>query len=252
LTHEAFKDFETRQTIIRQLLQYSQMYQLQGINFDIENVKPEDGPIVTQFVRESAPYLHQAGLSVSMDITFAAGENNNWSSFYQRKELSQLTDYLIVMAYDEHTGKSTGAGSVASLPWVEQNLQKLLKEVPNQKLILGVPLYTRLWKDQQNADGSTELTAKALPMDKVKQWLTEKGVKPVYDDATGQNYAEYYAADEKATYKIWIEDDTSLNKRAKLAADYKLAGIGTWSRFFGDSTAWTALNLPPDKALTRK
>jgi ATP-binding cassette subfamily B protein len=111
----------------------------------------------------------------------------------------------------------------------EQNLQKLLKEVPNQKLVLGVPLYTRLWKDQQNADGSTELTSKALPMDKVKQWLQEKGIRPVYDEATGQNYAEYYDANEKATYKIWVEDDLSLNKRAKLAADYKLAGIGTWS-----------------------
>lgn len=252
LTHGAFKDFDTRQSLIRQLLQYSQMYHLQGINFDIENVNSADGPLVTQFVREAAPYLHEAGLVVSMDITFSAGVNNNWSSFYQRKELSEVTDYLIVMAYDEHTGAQTGAGSVASLPWVEQNLQNLLKEVPNQKLVLGVPLYARLWKEQQKADGTTEITAKALTMDKVKEWLTEKGVKPVYDEKSGQNYAEYYAADEKATYKVWIEDDFSLSKRAKLAADFKLAGIGTWSRYFGDQSAWTALNLSTDKAVTKK
>jgi spore germination protein YaaH len=252
LTHEALKDFETRQNMIRQLLQYSKMYQLQGINFDIENVKSEDGPLVTQFLREAAPYLHEAGLIVSMNITFSAGENNNWSSFYQRKELSQVNDYLIVMAYDEHTGARTGSGSVASLPWVEQNLQMLLKEVPNNKLILGVPLYTRLWKEQQNADGTTEITAKALTMDKVKEWLSKTGVNPVYDEKSGQNYAEYYAADEKATYKIWIEDDLSLNKRAKLASDYKLAGIGTWARYFGAQTAWTALNLDPNKAVTKK
>ncbi|MFF2445780.1 glycosyl hydrolase family 18 protein [Neobacillus sp. NPDC058068] len=252
LTHEALKDFETRQTIIRQLLHFSQMYQLQGINFDIENVNQEDGPFVTQFMREAAPYLHDAGLVVSMDITFSAGDNNNWSSFYERPKLAQIVDYLIVMAYDEHTGASSGAGSVASLPWVERNLQNLLSEVSNERLVLGVPLYARLWKEQTNADGSTEVTAKALAMDQVKTWLTEKGLKPSYDEASGQNYAEYDDQAENATYKIWLEDESSLQKRAALAVKYELAGVGTWSRFFGDQTAWTALDLKAAKALTQK
>ncbi|MFK9093734.1 glycosyl hydrolase family 18 protein [Bacillus salipaludis] len=252
LTHEAMKDFETRQTIIRQLLHFSQMYQLQGINFDIENVNQADGPLITQFIREAAPYLHEAGLVISMDITFSAGDNNNWSSFYERAKLAQIADYLIVMAYDEHTGAASGSGSVASLPWVERNLENLLKEVPNEKLILGVPLYARLWKEQTNADGTTEVTAQALSMDKVKAWLAEKGLQPTYDEESGQNYAEYAAADENATYKIWIEDELSLKKRADLAATYQLAGIGTWSRVFGDLTAWTALNLNTDNAVTQK
>ncbi|QCJ42761.1 peptidoglycan hydrolase [Bacillus sp. S3] len=252
LTYEAFKDFETRQAIIRQLLHFSQMYQLQGINFDIENVNQADGPLVTQFMREAAPYLHEAGLIVSMDITFSAGENNNWSSFYERPKLAEIVDYLIVMAYDEHTGSSSDAGSVASLPWVERNLKNLLTEVPNGKLILGVPLYARLWKEQTNTDGTVEVTAQALSMDKVKAWLTEKGLQPKYDEESGQNYAEYAAADENAIYKIWIEDELSLKKRADLAETYDLAGIGTWSRLFGDSTAWTALNLNSDQAVTQK
>jgi spore germination protein YaaH len=252
LTHEALKDFETRQTIIKQLLHFSQMYQLQGINFDIENVKQEDGPLVTQLMREAAPYLHEAGLVVSMDITFYAGENNNWSSFYERSKLAEIVDYLVVMAYDEHTGASTKAGSVASLPWVERNLQKLLQEVPKEKLILGVPLYARLWKEQQKEDGTIEVTAKALSMAQVKEWIAEKGVQPVYDEESGQNFVEYYSEDEKATYKIWIEDELSLIKRADLAKSYQLAGIGSWSRFFGDESAWTALDLLKNQTVTQK
>ncbi|MDQ1145876.1 spore germination protein YaaH [Bacillus sp. SORGH_AS 510] len=252
LTHEAFKDYETRTAIIRQLLHFSQMYHLQGMNFDIENVNPEDGPLITQFMREAAPYLHEAGLVISMDITFSAGENNNWSSFYERPKLANIVDYLIVMAYDEHTNAATGAGSVASLPWVEDNLDRLLTEVPHEKLILGVPLYARLWKEQTNADGTVEITSKALAMDKVKAWLSEKGVQPKYDEASGQNYAEFYAAEESATYKIWIEDEFSLNKRVELAIKYKLAGIGAWSRLFGDQTAWTALNLLAERTVSQK
>ncbi|MEH7180463.1 glycosyl hydrolase family 18 protein [Neobacillus vireti] len=252
LTHEALKDFETRQYIIRQLLHFSQMYQLQGINFDIENVYQEDGPLVTQLMREATPYLHEAGLVVSMDITFYAGENNNWSSFYERSKLAGIVDYLIIMAYDEHSGSSPVAGSVSSLPWVEKNLQALLKEVPKEKLILGVPLYTRLWKEQQKEDGTIEVSSQALSMAKIKDWLAEKAVQPVYDEVTGQNYAEYYAEAEKATYKVWIEDELSLNKRASLAAAYQLAGVASWSRLFGDQTAWTAINMDPNKAVTQK
>ncbi|NWQ43782.1 SH3 domain-containing protein [Bacillus sp. EB106-08-02-XG196] len=252
LTHEALKDFETRQKIIVQLLHFSQMYQLQGINFDIENVKQEDGHLVTQFMREATPYLHEAGLVVSMDITFYAGENNNWSSFYERSKLASIVDYLIIMAYDEHSGSSPVSGSVSSLPWVEKNLQNLLTEVPKEKLILGVPLYTRLWKEQQNADGTKEVSSQALSMMKVKEWLAEKGLQPVYDEESGQNYVEYYAEDEKATYKVWMEDELSLSKRANLASTYQLAGVASWSRNFGDQTAWTAINMDPNKALTQK
>jgi spore germination protein YaaH len=252
LTHEALKDFETRQTIIRQLLYFSQMYQLHGINFDIENVKQEDGPLVTQFMREATPYLHEAGLVVSMDITFSAGDNNNWSSFYERSELSQIVDYLIVMAYDEHWGPASGAGSVSSLPWVETNLQNLLTEVPNDKLILGVPLYTRLWKEQKLDNGEIEVTASALSMDKAKDWITENALQPILDPISGQNYAEFYDENENATYKMWLEDELSLRKRAELAALYQLAGVATWSRSFGDQTAWASLNLTDNQAVTQK
>lgn len=252
LTHEALKDFETRQKIIVQLLYFSQMYQLQGINFDIENVKQVDGPLVTQLLREATPYLHEAGLVVSMDITFYAGENNNWSSFYEREKLAGIADYLIIMAYDEYPGSSPIAGSVSSLPWVENNLQNLLKEVPNEKLILGVPLYTRLWKEQVKEDGTTGITSQSMSMTKMKEWLAEKGLQTTYDVASGQNYAEYYAEAENATYKVWIEDELSLTKRADLAGKYQLAGVASWSRNFGDQAAWTAINMNPNQEVTQK
>lgn len=236
LTHEAFKDFETRQNIIRQLLAFSQQYQLNGINLDIENVREEDGPLVTQFVREATPYLHQAGLIVSMDITFIT--DGNWSAFYEREKLAETVDYLMVMAYDEHWGTSPKAGSVASFPWVEHNLQNLLEVVPKEKLILGVPLYTRLWEIKDTG----EISSKSMKMAEAKEWLAEKGVTPVYDESSGQNYAEFYDPAAQTTYRMWLEDDLSLKKRAELAAKYELKGVASWSRYFADETAWLALS----------
>lgn len=243
LTYKAFKDFETRQKMIRELLHYSQIYHLDGINLDIENVNPEHGPLVTQFVREATPYFHEAGLIVSMDITFMA--SGNWSAFYEREKLASIVDYLAVMAYDEHWGSSPVAGSVASLPWVENNLQDLLELVPNEKLILGVPLYTRLW----SVKDSGEVSSTALTMDEVKEWLDTNKLTPTYDEASGQNYAELYATEEQTTYKIWLEDELSLKKRVELAMKYELAGVASWSRYFADETAWLALNM--EKAVTQ-
>jgi spore germination protein YaaH len=241
LTHETFKDYETRQHMIRQLLHYSQTYQLNGINIDIENVNIEDGPLITQFVREATPLFHESGLTVSMDITFISS-SGNWSGFYEREKLAEIVDYLIVMAYDEHWGSSPIAGSVASLPWVEENLNRLLSIVPNEKLILGVPLYTRLWKEEVLTDGSLKVSSKALSMSKIKEWLKENNVQSVYDELTGQNYGELFVKEENVTYKVWLEDEYSLRKRAELMVKYELAGVASWSRFFADDTAWSALN----------
>ncbi|WP_394141510.1 glycosyl hydrolase family 18 protein [Cytobacillus oceanisediminis] len=246
LTHEAFQSFETRQNMIRQLLHFSKLYELNGINLDIENVNPGDGPLITQFVREATPYFHEAGLIVSMDITFISS-SGNWSAFYERDELAEIADYMVVMAYDEHWGSSPVAGSVASIPWVEENLKNLLEVVPNEKLILGVPLYARLWEQKQ----SGEVSSKALSMNKVKEWLSENKINPAYDHASGQNYAEHYSEEDQTTYRIWLEDELSLKKRADLARKYKLAGVASWSRYFADESAWTALSLG-DEQVTKK
>lgn len=236
-THEVFKDYQKRQTVIRQLLVYSEMYDLDGINIDIENVREEDGKYITQFVREATPYLHDAGLTVSMDITFIAG--GNYSAFLQRDHLAEIVDYLVVMAYDEHWATSPNPGSVASFPWVEANLETLLDIVPNDKLVLGVPLYARLWEEKENG----ELSSKSLSMESVEEWLKEHKVTPTYDEASGQNYGEYYDKKTKSTFKIWLEDELSLTKRAELVEKYNLAGLASWSRTFANEAAWSALSL---------
>ncbi|HEO8419155.1 glycosyl hydrolase family 18 protein [Niallia sp. FSL W8-0635] len=236
-THEVLKDYQKRQTVIRQLLVYSEMYKLDGINIDIENVREEDGKYVTQFVREATPYLHEAGITVSMDITFIAG--GNYSAFLQRDHLAEIVDYLVVMAYDEHWATSPIAGSVASFPWVEANLETLLDVVPNDKLVLGVPLYARLWEEKENG----EISSKSLSMASVEEWLKEHKVTPTYDEVSGQNYGEYFDKETKSIYKIWLEDELSLAKRAELVERYSLAGLASWSRTFANETAWSALSL---------
>ena len=240
-THKALKDFSTRQEIIRQLLQYSNMYQLDGINLDFENVNIEDRDLLTQFARELTAYMHQAGLVVSMDITFISN-SENWSQFYDREKLAKIVDYLIVMAYDEHWGNSPEAGSVASLPWVENNLKKLVEVVSNERLILGVPTYTRLWKEQTTPGGNIEVSSKAYNMDDIQKWIKEHGVTVKYDEKTGQDYGEYFDQKENVLYKVWLENEKSLKKRTGIVHQYQLGGIASWNRSFANGSAWNTIH----------
>ncbi|MCI3923117.1 glycosyl hydrolase family 18 protein [Paenibacillus sp. TRM 82003] len=238
MTSEALSTYDRRMHMARQLISWAELYRLDGINIDFENMHVEDGPLLTQFVRELTPLLHEAGLTVSIDVTFIS-TSPNWSMFYDRKALGAVVDYMMVMAYDEHWASSPVAGSVGSLPWVENGVKRIIEQgVPPSKIVLGVPFYTRIWTEQ-TVDGKQKVSSKAVGMDTVRGIVAEKKLKPVLDAATGQNYVEY--EEDGALKKIWIEDDTSMKGRVEIAKKLGLAGIASWSRNFANDSVWRTI-----------
>jgi spore germination protein YaaH len=245
LTHEVLSSYEKRKNIILQLLYYAELYDLDGYNVDFENVYLKDKENVVQFMRELTPYLHEQRLVVSIDVTIKSN-SEMWSLFLDRPALGQIVDYMMVMTYDEHWGSSPVAGSVASLSWVERGLRGVLAEVPNEKLLLGVPYYTRLWKEEL-VDGKTKVTSRAYSMQGITNWLEERQVEISYDEASGQNYAEYFDDEEKVWYKVWIEDEMSMQKRMNLVLKYDLAGVASWRRGFEKPAIWEVIEQELNK-----
>jgi spore germination protein YaaH len=245
ITTQALSTYDKRMKIIRQLLAFAQMYKLQGINIDFENVNLKDKANLTQFVREMTPLLHEQGLVVSIDVT-TKSTSENWSLFYDRAALAQIVDYMMVMTYDEHWASSPVAGSVASLPWVEKSIVQIMKEdgVPPSKLVLGIPYYTRIWTEQ-NVNGKKEVTSRAVFMETVQKLIQEKGLKPSYSSETGQNYVEY--VEDGKLNKIWIEDETSIRTRIELAKKYDLAGVASWRRGYETPNIWEVIRETLEK-----
>lgn len=240
LTTEALSSFDRRKNAITQVIESARQLGIQGINVDFENVKTTDKDNFTQFVRELTAYSHSNELTISVDVT-PKSNTENWSLFLDRKALGKITDYMIVMAYDEHWASSPKAGSVASLPWVEQVLTKILKEdeVPPSKMILGIPFFTRLWTEEEK-DEKTEVSSKAMAMSAVETLVQEKNLTPIYDEKTKQNYVEYQ--EDGKTYKIWMEDETSMKARMEVMNRYNLAGLASWRRGFEKPDVWPAIS----------
>lgn len=237
LTHAVLSSADLREKMIQQLLIYAELYQLDGINIDFENVYLKDRDNLTQMVREMAPLMREQGLVVSIDVTIRS-TSENWSMCYDRKALAEAADYIALMTYDQYWASSPEAGSVAQLSWVENGLKRVLEEVPGEKLLLGIPFYMREWKEER-VGSKVKVSSKTLSMTSAGRIIAEKKLQPVWDEESGQYYAEYMEGN--ARYRIWLEDAKSINLKTSLVHKYDLAGAAAWRRGFENEQVWAVL-----------
>lgn len=240
LTDEFLNNSLAREIAINDLLDLMIKNNIDGVNIDFENVYLKNKENLVQFVRELVPVFHEEDLVVSMDVTVRGG-SENWSLFYDRKELGKVVDYIAVMTYDEHWRSSPESGSVASIGWVERGVQGLLEEVPSNKLLLGMPLYTRLWIETPSKTKveDMDVKSKVLWMDDVKEILKKDNIVKIWDDTAGQYYIAYI--ENNKLHKIWVEDAESIALKTELVNKYDLAGVAAWRRGFETEDIWDAI-----------
>ena len=219
-----------RQNLENQLVTYALKAGLDGINVDFESLSEDVGIHFLQFLRELSIQCHENNLVLSVDNPVP----EDFTSHYDRAEQGKVVDYVIIMGYDEHYVGSD-AGSVASLPWVEQGVKDTLAEVPAKRTILAIPFYTRLWK---TTDGGA-LTSEAIGMDQAQQAISDNGAETYWDKTTSQNYGTYEG--DGATYQIWLDDSKSIAEKVKLIPKYKLAGVAEWKLGFENSGIWSVI-----------
>lgn len=149
LTHQILGNTKLQDQMITELIGYALLYDFKGYNLDFENVRYEDKDKLTAFVKKISDSVHAYGIQLSMDVT-PLSDSPNWSLVYDREKLAPSLDYMMVMAYDQFGRTSPVAGPVASYPWVEKAVQTMTAIVPSQKILLGMPLYMRIWYESQN------------------------------------------------------------------------------------------------------
>ena len=222
-TEEIMQDYKLRENLINNIIEVLVEYQLDGVNIDFENMNLEDKDLFSRFIIELEPRLKELGMVLSVDVTAPDG-GENWSLCYDRNVIGDVADYIVFMAYDQHGATSTVSGTVAGYDWVEVNIKKFLGQegVEKEKIILAMPLYTRLWKEVNG-----EVTPTVLFMTEVDDKIPE-GVEKVWNDDTKQYYVEY--TKNGATYKMWIEDEESIKAKLELVQKYELAGSAFWEK----------------------
>ncbi len=228
---EALSYTSKRERLISQVIAEALNLGLDGINLDFEKVSAEAESHYVQFLRELSVACRKNNLYFSIDDYAPFNFNNH----YRLDVQGQVADYVIIMGYDEHWHGSKDPGSVASISYVKNGLERALLDVPAQKLVNGLPFYTIVWK----TEGGT-VTDEYLTIRNTAEYLSKVGAQASWDEETCQNYAEWMEGQTK--YQIWLEDTESINAKLGVMSANNIGGVAVWRLGYGNADVWNLIN----------
>ena len=233
-TSKMLSDYKSRETVINQIIKYIKQYNLDGINIDFEGMYETDKDNFSRFLIEIRPRLNEIGAVLSVDVTAPDGAPE-WSLCYDRYTIGKVADYVMFMAYDQYGVSATKAGTTAGHNWVEANVKKFLgqEEVKAEKIILGIPFYTRVWKESNG-----NVTSNVVNIGNVNNVIPSNAIK-TWDEDLQQYYLEYTRGG--ATYKIWVEDEKSIEAKLDLVSKYNLGGAAYWEYDRATNSIWNLI-----------
>lgn len=227
---------ESREALINNLVSEVTRVGADGINIDFEYITKESAPHFLQFLRELYLACKDKGLTISTDNYYP---NNDLNAYYRLREQSEFVDYIIFMGYDEHYSKSKEAGSVASIGFVKGGVKEMLARVPADRVVLGIPFFTRKWKMNEALEEDGVVPNEACSMDTVKKFIKDNGGTTTWNEECGQNYAE--VMEDGKLVKIWIEDSDSLKLKLDVMKENNLAGFSAWKLGMESKDVWSTI-----------
>ena len=232
-SHKVFSSYEARKKLIENSIAEVKKCGADGINVDIEMLNVQTGVYFVQFLKELYIKSRENGVVISVDNYIP----ENYNAFYNVPEQSKVADYIVIMGYDEHyTGSD--AGSVASLSWFKSAADLTLKKCPAEQIIMGVPFYTRLWKEEAQGD-VIKTYSETMDLRQQETFLKNLGEEPEWLEEAGQNYYEYEK--EGFTYKLWEENKKSLTLKAVAIGERNMAGAAGWMMGGETEGLWSAI-----------
>ncbi|MDH8679820.1 glycosyl hydrolase family 18 protein [Fusibacter bizertensis] len=237
LTHSFLYNSDARKHFINIMLEEALNYGYEGINIDFENVYLEDKDALTHFIHEFSVYANRAGVILSMDVTVMGG-SDTWSKCYDHEKLGQIVDFLIIMSYDEHWASSPISGPVSSYDWVKHHMDQLAEVVDSNKLVMGIPLYTRVWREYPSSEKANQYRTKssAIGMEAQNNLLEKYQLTPIWDEVDQLYYATFF--EEDAQVKMWIENAETISAKLNIVSELNLRGAAMWRRGFETEDIW--------------
>ncbi len=249
--HYMLRSPAARDRAVGNLVEAARSMNLVGWQIDFEGMLASDRPYLSRFVAEASRSLHHADkmLSVAVAARIHDTPNENfhtYSGVYDYKALSQSADFLSVMAYPEHD-RHTGAGPLASYPWVQQVIEHVLESVPASKLSLGMPSYETDWGQHRVKERFARRVGHHIRH--FFRWVFKAFTRNHSSDHGDTELkwdpvlrSSYRVAGEGIHRHVtWIEDERSFEAELELVRQYHLRGFSVWRIGLEDPHIWAYL-----------
>jgi cellulose synthase/poly-beta-1,6-N-acetylglucosamine synthase-like glycosyltransferase/peptidoglycan/xylan/chitin deacetylase (PgdA/CDA1 family)/spore germination protein YaaH len=233
---KAVADEGSRQRLIAALAQFVDQNKFAGVCVDFEEPTKDSQPNLLHFVQELSAAFKPRGWIVVQAVPF---DDPDWNY----RDYSNASDYLMLMAYDEHWSTGKEIGSVASQGWYERNLANRMRDLNAAKTIIALGNYGYNWTGGPGHGKEVSFQEAVISAKD-----SEAEIK--FDDATRNPYFEYDEEDN-AHHWVWFLDGVSAFNQIRAASGYRPAGFALWRLGSEDPSIWSIfgadqLNPAPD------
>jgi spore germination protein YaaH len=237
IAKQLLENAANRQTLKNNILNLLKTYNYKGVDIDIENVPAANRTHLTTFMSEIYSTLKPMGYTVSIAVQPKTYDSPNaaWNYAYDYKSLAAYSDFLMIMAYDEHYPGGQ-AGSIASIDWVKSIVDYTLTVVPKEKIILGLAAYGYDW---------VGTTTKAYSISSCYSLASQYGATVYFDNISKSKYFTYTVGG--VTHTVWFEDADTIAYKLDLVNSRDLKGIGIWRLGLENANYWTVIRSKLNK-----
>lgn len=214
-----------QQKLIHDLISITKKYGYSGINIDFEELNLQNSVGFNAFMKNLYNQFHAEKLLVSQDIS---PENDD----YKPEILQKYNDYIVLMAYDQHTEQSN-AGDISHQEWVEEKLDDICNKIYANKVILALACYGYDWPDNSIGKPVTyeeAMTSAVNYKSKIHYNPVSANLNYSYNDGSGIRHEVYFT--DAATYFNLI----------RKADDWDIAGIALWRLASEDKRIWSFIS----------
>jgi spore germination protein YaaH len=246
--YQVTSEAEARSNLIQNIIKKVAEKNFDGVDIDFEyfwrlNHEKTFGRNFNSFLAELKKEMERVNpaLILSVDIypkAIIEGEP------YELKELINLVNQIIIMAYDYTQSNSRQAGPVAPINQEPASLFPLLKENYSirqtlkaalkyglaEKWILGIPLYGYQWRTADETYRSEALNyglAETIQYKDAQKIIEEKPVRLNWSETSQSPWLSYQ--ENGVYYQLYYENLDSLKIKVRQARLFHLGGVAFWA-----------------------
>lgn len=235
---------ESRINLVNQIIYVVEQEGYDGVNIDFEYVKATDKDRYSEFIKILNEALKSRGKSLSLSLPVKT-EKADWWPGYDYETLGKYSDFVVLMAYDKNPSTP---GPQSGIDWVEEVVDYAISRIPAEKVVLGIGYYGYDWASTGKRGAIIPKRNGATYLIFADELAEKYGLSLSIDEKSGLSYGRY-TDDDGVSHEVWMENDRTVDAKAKLVVRKGLKGVALWRLGYTTPSFWNTLlnNFKPMK-----
>lgn len=207
---------QTMDSHIQDLLEITQSLNAPGIEIDYENIPREYRESFTLFIQKLGNKLHNQNKLLYVALHAKTSEFKAYAGAESQdyEDICKVADKCTIMAYDKHY-KGSGPGAITPLSWLKEVIAFAQLEIPQDKLVIGLPFYGYEWPTGKRGTSRT--------YSNILEYKAENNYSMLFDSEEQTPYID------TGTSQLWFDNEESLLSKMTYARSKGVKHFAFWA-----------------------